>query len=137
MNTSKEEIIVSLFKNNMIKIAENESEYFTLKSGNKTPIYINLRNMCTDTKLLDYICSNLYSSNSNGKDIVKGIVITGNSAALGHPIAEEGNNTNTFVNLLEKNKIKECILVGERFNQTNCEFNYKKVIRGRFNRIPR
>tara|TARA_Y100001970_G_scaffold7364_1_gene8425 strand:+ start:5778 stop:7196 length:1419 start_codon:yes stop_codon:yes gene_type:complete len=64
MNTSKEEIIISLFKNNMIKIANEESDYFTLKSGNKTPIYINLRNMCTDTKLLDYICSNLYSSNS-------------------------------------------------------------------------
>tara|TARA_Y100001968_G_C19403818_1_gene742528 strand:- start:604 stop:1878 length:1275 start_codon:yes stop_codon:yes gene_type:complete len=45
----------------------------------------------------------IYDSNSKGKDIVKGIVITGNSAALGHPIAEEGNNKNTFVNLLEKN----------------------------------
>tara|TARA_B100001250_G_C19536122_1_gene672605 strand:- start:464 stop:793 length:330 start_codon:yes stop_codon:yes gene_type:complete len=33
-----------------------------------------------------------------------------------------------IVNLLEKNKIKECVLVGERFNQTNCKLNYKKVI---------
>ena len=64
MSSNKEDIIVSLFKNNMIKIAENEKEYFTLKSGNKTPIYINLRNMCTDTKLLDFICSNLYKTNS-------------------------------------------------------------------------
>ena len=43
-----------------------------------------------------------YSSNSNSNNGIKGIVITGNSAALGHPIAEQGNYKNTFVNLLEK-----------------------------------
>ena len=43
-----------------------------------------------------------YSSNSKTGNDVKGVVITGNSAALGHPILELGNHQNTFVNLLEK-----------------------------------
>ena len=45
----------------------------------------------------------IYSSNSNITNDIKGIVITGNSAALGHPIAEQGNYKSTFVNLLEHN----------------------------------
>ena len=43
----------------------------------------------------------IFSSDSSSKSKIKGIVITGNSAALGHPIAEQGNYKSTFVNLLE------------------------------------
>ena len=66
MTTNKniEELIISFYRSGMIKFAENESDYFTLKSGQKSPIYINLRNISTDMGLLDYVCLNLYNKNS-------------------------------------------------------------------------
>ena len=65
MPTNIETLIITLYKNGMIQFAENESDYFTLKSGQKSPIYINLRNISTDMNLLDYICLHLYNTNSN------------------------------------------------------------------------
>ena len=62
-NTNIEELIITLYKSGMIKFAENESDYFTLKSGQKSPVYINLRNISTDMGLLDYVCLNLYNKN--------------------------------------------------------------------------
>ena len=53
------------------------------------------------------------------------LFILGDMLELGHKEIEYHQE---IVNLLEKNNVKECILVGERFNQTNCSSNYQKVI---------
>ena len=63
-NTNINELIIDFYRNGMIKLAEHKSDYFTLKSGQKSPIYINLRNISTDMGLLDYVCLNLYNKNN-------------------------------------------------------------------------
>ena len=44
-----------------------------------------------------------YKTNNENKSLDKGLIITGNSVSLGHPLIERGKYKNTFVNLLEKN----------------------------------
>ncbi len=47
-----------------------------------------------------------YTANPENKNLDKGFIITGNSVSLGHPLIERGKYKKTFVNLLEKNLIK-------------------------------
>jgi len=53
------------------------------------------------------------------------LFILGDMLELGHKEIEYHQE---IINLLEKNNVKECILVGERFSQTKCRSNYQKVI---------
>ncbi len=49
------------------------------------------------------LAKTFYKDNSSNKNSNKGIIITGNSVALGNPLIEKGNYKNTFINLIEKN----------------------------------
>ena len=47
-----------------------------------------------------------HTANPQNKNLDKGIIITGNSVSLGHPLIERGKYKKTFVNLIEKNLIE-------------------------------
>ena len=47
-----------------------------------------------------------HTANPENKNLDKGLIITGNSVSLGHPLVERGKYKKTFVNLIEKNLIE-------------------------------
>ncbi len=49
------------------------------------------------------LAKTFYTFSSINKNLNKGIIITGNSVALGNPLIERGKYKNTFINLIEKN----------------------------------
>tara|TARA_B100000212_G_scaffold284848_1_gene225245 strand:+ start:665 stop:1954 length:1290 start_codon:yes stop_codon:yes gene_type:complete len=49
------------------------------------------------------LAKTVYRTNNENKSFDKGLIITGNSVSLGHPLIERGKYKNTFVNLLENN----------------------------------
>ncbi len=49
----------------------------------------------------------IHTSNSKNKKDIKGVLITGNSVAVGYPMGNIGEYQNSFVNILEKNLRKK------------------------------
>ncbi len=48
-----------------------------------------------------------HTASSENRNLDIGLIITGNSVSLGHPLIERGNYKNTFINLIEKNLRKK------------------------------
>tara|TARA_Y100000590_G_scaffold78382_1_gene87077 strand:+ start:1173 stop:2546 length:1374 start_codon:yes stop_codon:yes gene_type:complete len=72
MNRHIVNIVKQLYDKNMILFASSKENYFTLKNGSKSPIYINLRNISSHRHLLYTICKQVYVHFlcSTSKDIV-------------------------------------------------------------------
>ena len=68
----------------------------TSKSKDKKNIYIEKHGLV----------KTFYTANPENKNSNKGLIITGNSVSLGHPLIERGKYKKTFVNLLEKKLIE-------------------------------
>ena len=63
-----------------------------------------------------------HTANPENKNLDRGLIITGNSVSLGHPLVERGKYKKTFVNLIENNLIennKEIDLINLSFYNFN------------------
>ena len=102
-----------------IELKNNRSEFINTNKNNILLDAYNANPTSMSIGILNFIETSKFLKYKNT------LFILGDMLELGEKEVEYHQE---IVNLLEKNKIKECVLVGERFNQTNCKLNYKKVI---------
>jgi UDP-N-acetylmuramoyl-tripeptide--D-alanyl-D-alanine ligase len=100
-------------------LKDNRSEFINTNKNNILLDAYNANPTSMSIGILNFIESSKFLKYKNT------LFILGDMLELGEKEVEYHQE---IVDLLEKNKIKECILVGERFNHTNCKFNYKKAI---------